>query len=255
MASHFGLGAYPIAYSPTMNDTSDQWLFRKEDLLAIPSNTSSQYSSPVGKHGSPDTHNWRARGCLFIHNVARLLGLRQVIASTACVYFHRFYMRQSVTQYQQYKWQLLLKSREIAVLENCCFDLDITHPYIYIDKLAMEFGIPVYIANSATAHVNDSMRSPLCLLYKPEVVAVAALYFAMSVHKWSFNRYLFNSQAVKLPANAQLEVKACIMDILDFYSSEAKAENEAFKLQQQQQQRRRRQQQQQHRQKEQPRRA
>ncbi|KAJ1725067.1 hypothetical protein LPJ53_000718 [Coemansia erecta] len=279
MAAHFGFGAYPAVYSPTMDDTSDQWMFRKEDLLAIPSNTSSTYSSPGSKHGSPDTQNWRTRGCLFIYNVVKNLNLRQAVASTACVYFHRFYMRQSVTRYHQYeiagacvmiaskveehrrslkeiskacamvamkgnpqsepgvveKWQRLLRNREVVVLENCCFDLDITHPYVFIDTLAMEYGIPVFIANSATAYVNDTMRSPICLLYKPEVVAVAALYFAMSAHKWSFNECIFDSRLVKLPANARREAEACIMDILDFYSSEAKAEKVAFKQQQQQQ--------------------
>ncbi|KAJ2364734.1 hypothetical protein IW150_006402, partial [Coemansia sp. RSA 2607] len=131
------------------------------------------------------------------------------------------------------KWQRLLKNREILVLESCCFDLDITHPYMYIDTLAMEYGIPVFIAKSAMAHVNDSMRSPICLLYKPEVVAVAALYFAMSIHKWSFSECIFDSRLVKLPANARREAEACIVDILDFYSSEAKTEKEVFKQQQQ----------------------
>ncbi|KAJ1852068.1 hypothetical protein LPJ73_002898, partial [Coemansia sp. RSA 2703] len=73
MATHFGFGAYNAVYSPTLDDTSDQWMFRKEDLLAIPSNTSSEYSSPGNKHGSQVTHNWRSRGCTFIYNVVKKL--------------------------------------------------------------------------------------------------------------------------------------------------------------------------------------
>ncbi|KAJ1861795.1 hypothetical protein LPJ57_006459, partial [Coemansia sp. RSA 486] len=135
------------------------------------------------------------------------------------------------------KWLRRIRYSEIIVLENCCFDLEIAHPYGFIDTLAMEFAIPVFVAKSATAHVNDTMRSPICLLYRPEIVAVAALYFAISVHRWEFTGCLFDSRLLKLSINARREAEACIMDILEFYQNEAEVEKEAFRQQQQHQSR------------------
>ncbi|KAJ1804337.1 hypothetical protein LPJ75_005613, partial [Coemansia sp. RSA 2598] len=134
------------------------------------------------------------------------------------------------------RWLRRIRHSEIVVLENCCFDLDVTHPYGFIDTLAMEFAIPVFVAKSATAHVNDTMRSPVCLLYRPEIVAVAALYFAMSVHQWEFKGCLFDSRLVKLSIDVRREAEACITDILEFYQAEAEIEKEAFRQQQQKQQ-------------------
>ncbi|KAJ2236394.1 hypothetical protein GGF40_001130 [Coemansia sp. RSA 1286] len=283
MATQFGLGGYGPQYSPIIEDVSDQWLFTKEDLLSIPSSMN-EYSTPPGlkQYAQKDARNWRTRGCNFIHNVVKRLDMHQIVASTACVYFHRFYMRQSIAQHHQYeiagacvliaskaeenkrglkeiskacaivalkgaikkdmneetdKWLRRIRYSEIIVLENCCFDLEIAHPYGFIDTLAMEFAIPVFVAKSATAHVNDTMRSPICLLYRPEIVAVAALYFAISVHRWEFTGCLFDSRLLKLSINARREAEACIMDILEFYQNEAEVEKEAFRQQQQHQSR------------------
>ncbi|KAJ2725563.1 hypothetical protein GGI07_001191 [Coemansia sp. Benny D115] len=264
-------------YSPSSEDTYNQWLFSKEDLLNTPSENAQYYSTPPdGKQSTPAAcePNWRTRGCTFIHNVVKRLDLHQIVASTACVFFHRFYMRQSVANNHQYqvagacvllatkveehkrslkevakacaaqalkgdtskfadvyeKWQRILKRMEISVLENCCFDLDIVHPYVFIDTLAMDFGIPVFVARSATAHVNDTMRSTICLLYRPQVVAVAALYFAMSVRGYGYRGgNLLEARNIDISLSAQHEVEACLLDILDFYNQESEAEKEAFR--------------------------
>ncbi|KAJ2505687.1 hypothetical protein IWW47_001935 [Coemansia sp. RSA 2052] len=239
-------------------DVSAQWYFSKEDMRNTPSVTGSDYSASTGKTCSPgEEYSQR----------------HQFVASTACVFFHRFYMRQSLSRYHPYevagacvllsskveehkrglkdiasacsyvatkgrmkeaaddreKWERLLKRLEITVLENCCFDMDIVHPYGMIDTLAPEFGIPVYIAKSATALVNDTMRTHICLLYRPEVAAVAALYFALEVHGHALSRSLFESRRVVLPANAGRLVDECVADMLDFYRREADSEREAYR--------------------------
>ncbi|KAJ2015543.1 hypothetical protein IWW57_005670, partial [Coemansia sp. S610] len=130
------------------------------------------------------------------------------------------------------KWERLLKRLEIVVLENCCFDMDILHPYGFIDTLAPEFGLPVYIAKAATGFINDTLRTPLCLLYRPEVAAVAALYFALELHGHVPSRSLFESRHVLLPANAVRLVEECVGDMLDFYRREADSEREAYRRQQ-----------------------
>ncbi|KAJ2241595.1 hypothetical protein GGI13_007275, partial [Coemansia sp. RSA 455] len=130
------------------------------------------------------------------------------------------------------RWERSLKRLEVVVLENCCFDMNILHPYGFIDRLAPEFGIPVFIAKSATAIINDSMRSHICLLYRPEVAAVAALYFALEIHGHVPSRSLFESRHVMLPANAVRLVEECVGDMLAFYQREADSEREAHRQQQ-----------------------
>ncbi|KAJ2247869.1 hypothetical protein GGI13_004881 [Coemansia sp. RSA 455] len=258
-------------------DVSAQWYFSKEDMRNTPSVTGSDYSASSGKSLSPaEEYKQRLRGCTFIHNVVKKLDMHQFVASTACVFFHRFYMRQSLSAYHPYdvagacvvlaskveenkrglkdismacsyvavkgqakeaadnreRWERSLKRLEIVVLENCCFDMNILHPYGFIDRLAPEFGIPVFIAKSATAIINDSMRSHICLLYRPEVAAVAALYFALEIHGHVPSRSLFESRQVMLPANAVRLVEECVGDMLAFYQREADSEREAHRQQQ-----------------------
>ncbi|KAJ2451891.1 hypothetical protein EV183_003297 [Coemansia sp. RSA 2336] len=202
----------------------------------------------------------------------------QFVASTACVFFHRFYMRQSLEKYHHYQiagacvllaskveenkrslqditwacanvaskgrtseaeksykaWERLLKQQEIALLENICFDVEIEHPYKSIDALGAEFGIPVYISKAATAHVNDCLRSTICLRYRPPVIAAAALYLAIGIHKYTGEVNLFDSRIVKFPSNAEHETESCAMDMLGFYQREAEAEKQAKPQQQHQ---------------------
>ncbi|KAJ2769730.1 hypothetical protein IWQ57_002978, partial [Coemansia nantahalensis] len=123
-------------------------------------------------------------------------------------------------------WERLLPRQEIVLLENCCFDLDITHPYCFIDTLAQEFAIPVVIAKAATAHINDALRSTVCLRFRPEVAAAAALYLAIAVHRYDFCHALSDSRFVDLPPAADADVEACLMQMLAFYRREADAERD-----------------------------
>ncbi|KAJ1773522.1 hypothetical protein IW140_002019 [Coemansia sp. RSA 1813] len=257
-------------YQPIV-DVSEQWYFTKEDLMNTPSQAGSDYSTPGTKtYSLTEERSWRSRGCNFIHNAVKRLDMRRATAPAdedmgnmsardysrqiagacvllaskveenkrslkdiayACAYVSAKGRTKEATV-QQDIWQRLLQKLEIVVLENCCFDLDVAHPYGYIDTLAPEFGIPVFVAKSATAHVNDCLRSPICLLYRPEVIAVAALYLAIGVHGCDVKADLFDSCKVSLPPGAQREVEACAMDMLDFYRREADVEREAMTLQQ-----------------------
>ncbi|KAJ2090529.1 hypothetical protein IW138_002536 [Coemansia sp. RSA 986] len=240
MATHVRLGGSSSGYATAtaalgnyqpIVDVSEQWYFTKEDLMNTPSQAGSDYSTPGTKtYSLTEERSWRSRGCNFIHNAVKRLDILKDIAY-ACAYVSAKGRTKEATV-QQDIWQRLLQKLEIVVLENCCFDLDVAHPYGYIDTLAPEFGIPVFVAKSATAHVNDCLRSPICLLYRPEVIAVAALYLAIGVHGCDVKADLFDSCKVSLPPGAQREVEACAMDMLDFYRREADVEREAMTLQQ-----------------------
>ncbi|KAJ1951348.1 hypothetical protein EC988_004069 [Linderina pennispora] len=245
----------------------EQWLFRKDDMQNTPSLTGSDYSTPVGKIITlEDERLRRNKGCGFIHNVVRRLELPQLVASTACVFFHRFFMRQSLADYQHlevagscvflatkveehkrnlkdvaYKcalvatkgneaesvrsrdnWVKLLQRLEITVLENCCFDMQIVHPYEYISQLVIEMNISVDVAKAAMAHVNDCLRSVICLLYRPEVIAAAAVTFALAIRGERVPvEQLFHSPVLGLTAQDEQAVNMCLEDIAEFYSREA----------------------------------
>ncbi|KAJ2438256.1 hypothetical protein IWW46_004976, partial [Coemansia sp. RSA 2440] len=80
---------------------TEQWLFSSDDLVNTPSQCG-EYS-PLDKALTPGEElELRLRGCGYIHSVVQRLNMHQVVASTACVLFHRFYMRQSFIKYHQY---------------------------------------------------------------------------------------------------------------------------------------------------------
>ncbi|KAJ2006445.1 hypothetical protein GGI04_001881 [Coemansia thaxteri] len=238
-------------------DTAAQWYFSKEDMRNTPSVAGSDYSTPSGKSYTPaEESSWRQRGCNFVHNVVKKLDINSawvgevagacvLLASKveenkrghkdiahACSYVASKGQAKEAAGNRE-KWERALKRQEIVVLENCCFDMDIAHPYGFIDALALEFGIPVFIAKAATALVNDTMRTPICLLYRPEVAAVAALYFALEVHRHALARSLLESRHVRLSPVAPRLVEECMLDMLDFYRREADSELEAHRQQQQ----------------------
>ncbi|KAJ1966323.1 hypothetical protein GGI12_000166 [Dipsacomyces acuminosporus] len=264
-----------------LTNTSSQWLFNKEDILNTPSLVGNDYMTPAGKcYTLAEERNWRLRGCNFIHNVVRKLDLSQAVAATACVFFHRFYMRQSLIEYHAYEvagacvflatkveeekrslksitqvcamvgakgnekeaaknrdnWLRHLKRLEVIVLENCCFDMEIVHPYQFISTLIAELNISVQVGKAALAHVNDCLRTVICLLYKPEIVAVAALYLASSVCEEPVSHGIVNAPSLHLQPDDALEVEECVMDMIEFYQREAESEKATFRQQQHQHQ-------------------
>ncbi|RUS23158.1 hypothetical protein BC937DRAFT_91845 [Endogone sp. FLAS-F59071] len=196
---------------------SQQWYFKKEDLLRTPS-IHSGYTYEQEKID-------RAKGCSFILTVGMTLKLPQVTLATATVFLHRFYMRRSLKDYNYYeigatciflatkveetgrkmkdivvtvaakaskkddmqlsegskeynKWRDTILYLEEVLLEAICFDLTIEHPYQCLLKIIEKIEGSRKLAQTAWAFVNDSLRTPLCVIHKPHVIAAAALYLA-----------------------------------------------------------------------------
>ncbi|OZJ01819.1 hypothetical protein BZG36_04810 [Bifiguratus adelaidae] len=80
----------------TMNPSS-QWLFKKSDLSQTPS-----VCDQTDKYTVERERIERAKGVSFILSVGFTLKLPQITLATACVFFHRFYMRQSLSKYPYY---------------------------------------------------------------------------------------------------------------------------------------------------------
>jgi len=70
---------------------------------------------------------------------------------------------------------------EKILLQTCCFDLTIKHPYNYVFRnvqLLQDKAVEDQLVQSAWVIINDSLRTTICVRYAPKAVAAAAIYFA-----------------------------------------------------------------------------
>ncbi|KAI8321717.1 cyclin-like protein, partial [Martensiomyces pterosporus] len=168
----------------------EQWLFTKEDIRNTPSLVGSDYATPAGKsYTLAEERGWRLRGCNFIHNVVRKLELSQAVAATACVFFHRFYMRQSLSEYHAYEvagacvflsTKVEEEKRSLKSITQVCSVVGAkgNEKEAAKNRESWHRHLQRLEIIAALAHVNDCLRTVICLLYRPEVIAVAALYLA-----------------------------------------------------------------------------
>ncbi|KAJ1673470.1 hypothetical protein EV182_005164 [Spiromyces aspiralis] len=235
-----------------------QWLFCPNDLLSTPTIRQGM--------GAQTEREFRYKGCNFICACARRLRLPQVVASTACVLFHRFFMRKSFTTYHHYdiagtclflatkiedkrvklqtmsrvcaetalkkssstitsknisNWNHTITRYEVVILETCCFDLTICHPYAILEEGCTKWSCNAHITKVAWAYVNDCMRHTLCLLYTPATIATAALYCAGCVHDSNFeSRSIPLDDWLRTKRVSWHDVAECMLGIIDFYRYE-----------------------------------
>lgn len=72
---------------------------------------------------------------------------------------------------------------EIIVLETLCFDLSVEHPHTSLLELENQLAGQVSSSSIRKAWMllYQSLGAPLCLLYRPKVVAAAALLLATNL--------------------------------------------------------------------------
>ena len=86
-----------MSRSPAKRHTSSassQWYFTKAEILSSP-------SVREGLNPQEEKTN-RSKGCLFMEVVGQKLRLHLYTVSTACMFFHRFYMRQAMKLFHHY---------------------------------------------------------------------------------------------------------------------------------------------------------
>ncbi|ORX79610.1 cyclin-like protein [Basidiobolus meristosporus CBS 931.73] len=76
------------------------------------------------------------------------------------------------------RWRDMILYNEEIVMETICFDLAIEHPYVSLLRFVKELRGSKPLAQTAWAFLNDSLRTTLCVMYRPHIVAAAALYIA-----------------------------------------------------------------------------
>lgn len=77
-----------------------------------------------------------------------------------------------------WRWRDVILFNEELVLEALCFDLSVDHPYKPLLSFVRQFNLSKKLAQTSWAFVNDSLRTTLCVQYRPHVIAAAAMYVA-----------------------------------------------------------------------------
>ncbi|KAI9253151.1 cyclin-like protein [Sporodiniella umbellata] len=194
---------------------NDQWLFTKEDLLDTPSI----------RDGVPIQQEIlnRVKGCHYLLAVGAKLNLPQLVVVTAITFFHRFFMRQSMKSFHVYDiaaTSLFLatkveeSTRRIKDIATVCAQKAQKN-----DKLVLEEGSKQ--PHNSLSELGGRLRAihslglPVCVLYKPDVVAAAALLLAShfsSTDKLSEKWYEVLDDSIDAS-----EVHELASDMLEYY--------------------------------------
>jgi cyclin T len=67
---------------------------------------------------------------------------------------------------------------ERVLLQTLAFDLTVEHPYKYLLQYVKTIEGDRELAQTAWNFVNDSLRTTLCLQFRPPLIASAAIYLA-----------------------------------------------------------------------------
>jgi len=85
-------------------------------------------------------------------------------------------------QYEDLQKRIVIYER--IILQALSFDLNVEHPYKYLLEYIKKMNGNRGLAQTAWNFVNDSLRSSLCLKYRPQLIACAAIYLASKRQWW-----------------------------------------------------------------------
>eukprot|EP01119_Soliformovum_irregulare_P004460 TRINITY_DN15472_c0_g1_i1.p1 TRINITY_DN15472_c0_g1~~TRINITY_DN15472_c0_g1_i1.p1 ORF type:complete len:261 (-),score=49.93 TRINITY_DN15472_c0_g1_i1:255-989(-) len=197
----------------------DEWYFQKSEL--------EKGKSP---QEIKEEKHLRRITCTFLQESGVRLKLPQLTIATAILFFHRFYIRNKIKDFDRYiigtvcmflaakvedtpkrlndvlletyrvwnKKDIVVDSEEFnrlreqivnyefTLLQSISFDFTVAHPYKYLvsnirtmqDSMALQQTGSKELAQVAWNFVNDSLRTTLCLQYRPDRIAVAAIFLA-----------------------------------------------------------------------------
>lgn len=202
---------------PGFETFQSQWRISAEELKFTPSR--------LDGRSFEEECSARSKGCLFIISLGASLRVTQIVIASACVFFHRFFMRNSFKEHHYYdvgaaclylatkteecgrhlddcvrdamkhcsknenlvvereskefkNWKQVIIFYEELILQTCCFDLEIDHPYKQMIEYTKALKCSDKLSRAAWAFINDSYRTTLCLTHEPAVIAAAAIFIA-----------------------------------------------------------------------------
>lgn len=212
------------------------WLWNPEDLECTPS----------VRAGIPmeQENKLRREGIRMIKEIGKTMNLKtNPTLSTASVFFHRFYMFNSFSDYPAHMMALTclflagkveetpkkckdlvqvakekyprnfpnkntleeLMLLERILLQTIRFDLHVEHPYTFLIQYAKGFKLDKdcmnEIVTNAWTFINDSLATTLCLLWEPEVIAIALLYMSFKMARMEEKQQ--NAEQAKLGTDSE----------------------------------------------------
>ncbi|ORX87521.1 cyclin-like protein [Basidiobolus meristosporus CBS 931.73] len=79
------------------------------------------------------------------------------------------------------RWKETILYHEELVLETLCFDLNLELPYSFLFEILARCAATPKQALSAIAFTNDFIKTPLCLMYPPQVLAGVSVFLSSQV--------------------------------------------------------------------------
>ena len=129
-----------------------------------------------------------ARTCVFLASKAEEKSKRVRDVVNVCYRLH--HPTKEAIQVSKEFWTLKNETLDMEkiLLRVLGFELEEEQPHQYILHIVQELEAPEEVAVAAWNVMNDSLRTPLCLQYRPEAVSCAALYIAGELLSMQVNR-------------------------------------------------------------------
>ncbi|CAO3657326.1 unnamed protein product [Mucor hiemalis] len=111
------------------------------------------------------------------------------------------------------KWKESLLHNEVIVLETLCFDLSVVHPHTSLLAFESQYDVSAVSIRRAWMLLYQSLGAPLCVLYKPEIIAAAALLLATKLDNDRSNEnWVENLQDIDV-----VQVHELAAEMLEYY--------------------------------------
>jgi hypothetical protein len=151
--------------------------------------------------------------CLWLANKVEEGGKMIVEFSRTCA--QKASKREQVSEHEINKWHNTLLVNEAVVAFALGFDLIVEHAYYCLLQFSEQHHWPLQLLRSAWAWINDSYRTPLCLLYSPQTISTTAIFLACN----QFPDLATNDQGQPwwelVPSSKVEEAAVLLLDYLD----------------------------------------
>ncbi|CAD5215521.1 unnamed protein product [Bursaphelenchus xylophilus] len=197
------------------------WLFNLDQLQSTPSRQAGMSEAEENRQ--------RRHAVKIIMDLGQEMNIKVCpTIATAAVFFHRFYMFSSMSEYRAEKIALaclflagkveetpkkckdLLQvaaekfpdyygddipgdifAAETVLLHTLRFDIEVFHPYSkiieYVSIFELEKQDKSFLSTTAWTFINDSFCTSLCLMWEPELIAIAAIEMAVMMGRHQRN--------------------------------------------------------------------
>ncbi|KAG0302378.1 hypothetical protein BGZ98_007581 [Dissophora globulifera] len=179
--------------------SENQWLFSKEDLYRTPTlvgGLSFQYEKESRNKGVTFIIQDIGATCIYLASKTEESTRKFKDVIIACAQKAAKREIQIDDNSKDFRvWKDTIIYTEEVLLETLCFELTVDHPYPYMLQLFNNHYTKDphrvrKLKQVAWAFINDSLRTTLCLIYPPRIIALAAMHIAAKYLEENLNEAL-----------------------------------------------------------------